>query len=228
MFQVCLGQAAEALAVLQETYNHRPPIPVTLVLPPEPPTPDEIDAVLMATDAIVMQAGRAGVTLILKGSRSKKALAQEWEQLPDYGRLSCLTSEEIARKVDWCIHHGWLRIEYDRDIPLLVHSPQGWERVKTLWVARVLARLAEWPAAGQPERVWPRLEHVHREIKFRVLETIAAEQRTALAPVLRAWFHHEVRAVREAINRTLRALGQSALPHPRSRTFFGIDTLTRL
>ncbi|GEM_PF-4549732 len=102
--------------------RNRPPIPVTLVLPPEPPTPDEIDAVLMATDAIVMQAGRAGVTLILKGSRSKKALAQGWEQLPDYARLSHLTSEEIARKVDWCIHHDWLRIEYDRDIPLLVHS----------------------------------------------------------------------------------------------------------
>jgi len=43
--------------------RRRPPIPVILVLPPESPTPDEIDAVLMATDAIVMQAGRAGVTL---------------------------------------------------------------------------------------------------------------------------------------------------------------------
>lgn len=157
------------------------------------------------------------MTLILKGSRSKKALAQEWDKLPDYGRLSRLTREEIARKVDWCIQHDWLRIEYDRDIPLLVHSPKGWERVKTLWVVRVLAWLAEWAAAGQPERVWPRLEHIHREIKFRVLETIAQDQRAALAPVLRAWFHHEVRAVREAINRTLLALGQPGLPHPNSR-----------
>ena len=45
----------------------RPRIPVTLVLPAEPPTRDEIDAILMATDAVVMGAGRSGVTLILKG-----------------------------------------------------------------------------------------------------------------------------------------------------------------
>lgn len=50
--------------------HHRDPIPVTLVLPPEPPAQDESDAILMAADA-------------------------------------------IARKVDWCIHRGWLRIEYD-------------------------------------------------------------------------------------------------------------------
>jgi len=195
--------------------RQRPRIPVTLVLPAEPPTRDEIDAILMATDAVVMGAGRSGVTLILKGSRSRKVLAQEWDKLPDYGRLQHLTTDEIARKVDWCLHHDWLRIEYNHEVPLLVHSPQGWERVKALWVARVLDWFAEWAAAGQLESVWPSLEPFHREIKFRVLETIAQDQRGELAPVLRAWFPHEVRAVREALNRTLQALGQSGLPHPR-------------
>ena len=197
-------------------YHRHPPIPVTLVLPAEPPRQDEIDAVLMAADAVVAQAGRAGVTLILKGSRSQKALAQGWDKLSDYGRLQHLTTKQIAQKVDWCIRHDWLCIEYDHGIPLLVHSPQGWERVKTLWVARVLEWLEEWSAAGQSQQVWLRLEHIHREIKLRVLETIAHEQRVELAPVLRAWFPHEVRAVREAINRTLQALGQRTLSHPTS------------
>ncbi|HRU95580.1 MAG TPA: hypothetical protein P5195_10155, partial [Anaerolineae bacterium] len=88
-------------------------------------------------------------------------------------------------------------------------------RVKTLWVARVLDWFAEWAAARQPESVWPPLEPIHRQIKFRVLETIAREQRVELVPVLRAWFPHEVRAVREAINQTLQALGQAGLPHPK-------------
>lgn len=107
------------------SHHRRDPIPVTLVLPPAPPTQDEIDAILMAADAIVAEAGRAGVVLILNGSRSKKALAQGWDKLPDYGRLSHLSADAIARKVDWCIHHGWLHIECDHEIPLLVHSPKG-------------------------------------------------------------------------------------------------------
>ena len=196
--------------------RRRPPIPVTLVLPAEPPTQDEIDAVLMATDSIIGQAGRSGVVLILNGSRSQKALSWEWDKLPDYGRLRHLTADQIARKVDWCIHHKWLRIEYNRDgIPLLLHAEKGWERVKRLWVERVLGWFEEWIAANQPNQVWPRLEHIHREIKSMVLDEIAGQKMVHVAPVLRAWSQHEVRAVRTAINRTLQALGQRPMPHPR-------------
>jgi superfamily II DNA helicase RecQ len=170
--------------------RRRAPIHVTLVLPAEAPTQDEIDAVLMATDSILGEAGRTGVTLILNGSRSKKALEWEWDQLDDYGRLQHLTADQIGRKVDGCIHYGWLRIEYDRHIPLLYHTARGWKRV------------------------WPRLETINREIKFLVLDKIAEEARADLVPLLRAWFPHEIRAVRTAINRTLQALGQRGLRHP--------------
>ena len=80
--------------------RRRPPISVTLVLPAEPPTQDEIDVILMAADAIINQAGRSGLTLILNGSRSKKALEWEWDQLPDYGALQHLTTDQITRKID--------------------------------------------------------------------------------------------------------------------------------
>ena len=193
----------------------RPPISVTLVLPAEPPTQDEIDVILMGADAIVGQAGRSGLTLILNGSRSKKALEWEWDQLPDYGALQHLTADQITRKVDWCIHHKWLRLEHNRDgIPLLYHSPKGWERVKQLWVERLLGWFEQWQEAGQPGRVWPRLETIHRDIKFMLLEAVSERDRRDLAPVLRAWFPHEVRAVRTDINRTLQSLGLSGLPHP--------------
>jgi hypothetical protein len=201
--------------------RRRPRDPVTLVLPADPPTQDEIDAVLMATDSIIGEAGRTGVTLILNGSRSKKALEWEWDQLDDYGRLRHLTADQIGRKVDWCIHYGWLRIEYDRHIPLLYHTAKGWARVKQLWMERLLGWFTEWAETGQPERVWPRLETIHREIKFMVLEHIAEEQRLDLLPVLRAWFPHEIRAVRTAINRTLQALGKGGLPHPKRPSHSG-------
>jgi len=171
----------------------------------------------MATDSIIGQAGRSGVVLILNGSRSQKALGWEWDKLPDYGRLRHLTADQIARKVDWCIHHRWLRIEYDRHIPLLFHTKKGWERVKQLWVERLLGWFDEWLADGETERVWPRLETINREIKFMLLDEIARRGDARFVVILRAWFPHEIRAVRKAINRTLQALGQQPLTHPRQK-----------
>ena len=199
--------------------RRRPPISVTLVLPAEPPTQDEMDVILMAADAIINQAGRSGLTLILNGSRSKKALEWEWDKLPDYGALCHLTADQITRKIDWCIHHKWLRLEHDRDgIPLLYHSEKGWERTEQLWVERLLGWFEEWQEAGQPGQVWPRLETIQRDIKFMLLEAISEQGRRDLAPVLRAWFPHEIRAVRKAINHTLHSLGLPGLPHPDRRS----------
>jgi len=66
----------------------------------------------MAADAIIGMAGRAGVVLIINGSRSKKALRHEWDKLPDYGALAHLPAKKIGELVDWCLQYGWLRIEY--------------------------------------------------------------------------------------------------------------------
>jgi hypothetical protein len=196
--------------------GRRSPIPVTLVLPAEPPSGDEIDAILMAADAIIGRAGRSGLTLILNGSRSKKALSWGWDELPDYGALRHLTADQIARKVDWCIHHRWLSLEHTYDgVPLLYHSARGWERTKALWVERLLGRFQEWQEGGHPERVWPRMETIDREIKLMLLDAIGERGLRDLGPVLRAWFPHEVRAVRTAINRALQDLGLGALPHPK-------------
>lgn len=196
--------------------HRRSPIPVTLVLPAEPPSADEIEPILMAADAIVDRAGRSGLTLILNGSRSKKALQWEWDKLPDHGALRHLTAEQIARKVDWCIHHRWLRLEYTRDgVPLLYHSAQGWERVQALWVERLLDEFTAWQKDGQPEQVWARMETIDREIKLMLLEAIGERRRRDLGTVLRAWFPHEVRAVRTAINRALQDLGLREMTRPK-------------
>jgi len=174
-------------------------VPVALTLPAEPPTADEIDTILMAADEVIMRAGRNGLTLILKGSRSAKVFEKEWNQVETYGALAHLTRDEIARKVDWMIHHRWLRIEYDWALPLIAHSERGWERVQRLWVEKLLGEFETWVTEGQPEQVWPRIKTIHRQIKFQLLERIRAQQAHHLAPVLLAWRPHEVRKVQERI-----------------------------
>ena len=180
--------------------------------------------------AIISTAGRAGVTLILNGSRSKKALRNEWDKLPDYGALAHLSAKKITELVDWCIQHYWLRIEYTYDgIPLLFHTSNGWARVKQIWVQRLLNLFGEWQTAASagsvraasagsvravsPQLVWPHMEHINRQIKQMLLQDIAAQKRHDLVPVLRAWFPHEVRKVRRMINHTLQSLGERPLPH---------------
>lgn len=179
----------------------RPPIPVVLTLPAE------VDAILLAADVIVGRGGRSGLALVLKGSASQKVQAQGWDRSPAYGALSRDTLDEITTKIDWCIHHRWLRIEYERGIPLLYFTEKGWERVKALWVQRLLEQFAAWQKADAWQQLWPQLEHVHRDIKLLLLATIAQGQRRDLIPALQAWKAHEVKKVRQAINETLDVLG---------------------
>lgn len=194
--------------------RRRDPIPVVLTLPPEPPTPDEIDQILLATDEVVGRAGRSGVALILKGSRRQRVLDQQWNEVENFGALSHLTIDQITRKIDWCIHKRWLRLEYDEHIPLLYHSEKGLARAKELWMDRVLSWFDVWLEAGTPKQVWPYIEEIHRDIKFTVLEHVAMEGAQQYVPILRAWFPHEVRKVRMRINNTLQRLGRPPLPHP--------------
>jgi hypothetical protein len=195
----------------------RPRIAVHLSATAEPPAESEIDAILMATDAIIGSAGRAGVVLILNGSRSKKALSHEWDKLPEYGALAQLTAVKIGQRIDWCIKNGWLRIEYTRDgIPLLFHTGSGWERVKRLWVERILGWFAEWQTAVTPQNVWPRLETINHEIKYLLLAHLQEQPQPQFTPILHAWFPHEVRKLRQAINHTLKMWGERPLTHPPS------------
>lgn len=58
------------------------------------------------------------------------------------------------------------------------------------------------------------METIHRDIKFMVLKRVATGEMQQYTPILRAWFSHEVRKVRECINGTLQRLGQKPMPHP--------------
>ena len=75
---------------------------------------------------------------ILKGSRDKDVLHRGHDKCPVYGFFENISIEEITAKIDWIILNGFLRIEYDYRLPLLVYTPEGWEIEKDTYSDELL------------------------------------------------------------------------------------------
>ena len=88
---------------------------------------DEIRLILCGADDLIGSGGRGLLAKILKGSKQKALFERQLDQSPVYGALSELSLEQITARVDWLIINGYLRIEYDYRLPLLVYTKRGWE-----------------------------------------------------------------------------------------------------
>src|SRR5882672_5950998 len=88
--------------------------------------PEEIRAILRGADEMIMRGGRTLLMKLLKGSRSKDVLAKSLDQCPVYGYYKHLSNDEIMDRIDWAVLNGYLAIEYDYRLPLLVYTERGW------------------------------------------------------------------------------------------------------
>ena len=95
-----------------------------------PITTEEHEWILRGGWQIASSGGRSQLGLLLKGSKDKKLLKHGLQTSPAYGRLSFLTLEEIENRIDHVIRKGDLQIAYFGDLPLIVLTDQGWNRVR--------------------------------------------------------------------------------------------------
>ncbi len=82
----------------------------------------EIAAILRGADDLIMQGGRAMLMKVLKGSRAKKVFELGLNQSPVYGYYSSLSQADILARIDWVISSGYLTIEYEGRLPVLVYT----------------------------------------------------------------------------------------------------------
>ncbi|GGF86625.1 hypothetical protein GCM10010912_34880 [Paenibacillus albidus] len=73
-----------------------------------------------------MTGGRNLLAKILKGSKDKRILKHELQLSPVYGYYRDLKLEDIMHRIDWMILKGYLEIEYDDRLPMIVYSDKGW------------------------------------------------------------------------------------------------------
>lgn len=110
---------------------------------------DEIKIILRATDPLIMSGGRTLLSKVLKGSKEKKLIELNLNKNPFYGYFKDLSIEDITAKIDWTILRGFLTIEYDYRLPLLVYTPIGWDIEKDTYSDELLEGFDKMLETGQ-------------------------------------------------------------------------------
>jgi superfamily II DNA helicase RecQ len=170
---------------------------------------DEIALILRGADDLIMRGGRTLLAKVLMGSREKKIIELDLDQSPAYGKLDNLTMDEVLARIDWLILNGYLAIEYDGRLPLLVYTPRGWEIERDTYAAEMHARVDALIAGSDtpPYLAW--LNDKHREVVMLLLDRIEATGDPAYIPALEAWAANTYRKIRQRIRYVLENLQNS-------------------
>ncbi len=170
----------------------------------------ELKAVLRGADDIIGRGDRTLLTNILRGSRTKKVLERGLDQSPVYGYFHNLSDDDTLARIDWTILHGYLTIEYDGRLPLLVFTPKGWEIERDIYAIELLAGFDEIPRDGPPYQM-EYLKDRDRGMILLLLDKTAATEDAKYIPVLEAWQNVDYRKVRRRIGQVIHQLKQRNL-----------------
>jgi superfamily II DNA helicase RecQ len=175
--------------------------------------PEDLRMILRGADDLIRRGGRSLLTLILKGSRSKDVLGRSLDESPAHGFYKNLSVEQVQARVDWVISRGFLAIEYDGRLPMLVYTPKGWAIEKETVADEILRNLdqAVRTSPGPPDM--SDVVDRNREVIWRLLEKIEGSGDPRFIPALEAWEPIDYRKVRARIRTVIRSLrGEDSVP----------------
>lgn len=167
---------------------------------------DELEAILRGADSMIMRGGRTLLMKVLRGSREKRVLELELDQVPVYGRFRHLSNEETLARIDRAIVDGYLRIEYDGRLPLLVFTDAGWSIEKETYACELLSGFDDQLAAGPPFHM-AYLKDRNRAMIWRLLDLVEETGDPKYIPLLQAWQQIDYRKVRERLRRVIGRIG---------------------
>jgi len=169
----------------------------------------DVKAILRGADDLVMRGGRSLLSQILKGARRKRLLELGLDTSPVFGYYRKLDAEQILARIDWVILKGYLRIEYDHRLPLLVYTNAGWEIEKETY-AEELSGMFQAAAAGESVQFdVSELKDKNREVIWLLLAKLQATGNPELKPLLEAWANVDYKKVKNRIQQVMKKLGES-------------------
>jgi hypothetical protein len=166
----------------------------------------EIRVILRGADDFIMRGGRSLLVKILKGSRSKDVLSQSLDRSPVYGYLRHLSADEILARVDWVILNGYLAIEYDYRLPLLVYTDKGWAIERETYADELLTGLTKALSAGPEPVDMSYLKDKNRQVIWLLLDKLEATGDKSYIPLLSAWEQIDYKKVRQRIRQVIERL----------------------
>lgn len=172
---------------------------------------NDLEAILRGADDLIMSGGRNLLVKVLRGSRMKKILELELDQSPVYGYFRDLSEGEVLARIDWAILHGYLAIEYDYRLPLLVYTPKGWAIEKGIRVIEFLEDFDEKLKRGPPFDM-TYLKDRNRELIWHLLDEVENTGDARYVPLLESWQEIDYKKVRQRIRRVILRLQDSPAP----------------
>src|SRR5690606_38561993 len=120
---------------------------------------------------------------------------------PVYGAMRELSIEEITKRIDQVIREGYLAIEYDYRLPVLVYTRIGWEVEKDIYADELIEKLDRKIGEGTELEDVTWLSERHPQVLDLVAERIGRTRDRKYLPFLRRWKEKASRRVGKAIGR---------------------------
>ena len=146
-----------------------------------------------------------GYFFCLRGSRIKKVLEYELDQSPVYGYFHNLSDDDTLARIDWAILHGYLRIEYNHRLPVLVFTQKGWEIERNNYANELLEGFDEILRDGPPYPM-EYLKDRDRGMILLLLDKTGATGDPRYIPLLEAWRNVDYQKVRRRIGQVIHQL----------------------
>ncbi|MCL5428648.1 MAG: RQC domain protein [Chloroflexi bacterium] len=174
---------------------------------------DEIKAILRAADELIFRGGRTLLVEILKGSHSSEITTLRLDLNPMYSYYAEETLESIKARVDWMILNGYLALEYDGRLPLLVYTKKGWNIEKSTYAQELVAAMETLLNTQQRPYGLSFLKDRNRELIWGVLDIIKRKGESRFIPLLEDWAAIDYHKVGARIREVITVL-QSGSPAP--------------
>lgn len=165
----------------------------------------EIKTILRGANDLIMSGGRAMLAKILCGSREKKLLELELDYSPVYRVYKGIPQKEVLAKIDWVILNGYIDIESEYRLPLLVYTDKGWEIERETYADELLEKLMSAEENNEYEFVGT-LKDRNRGLILLLLDKIAESGNKDLIGILKAWQMLEYKKVKTRIQEVINLL----------------------
>jgi hypothetical protein len=105
---------------------------------------------------------------------------------------------------------GYLTLEYDHRLPLLIYTPKGWAIEREIYAAELLQQLNQALTAGPQGIDLSYLKDKNREVIWLLLDKLQVTGDKRYIPLLSAWAEVEYKKVRQRIRQVVQRLSESA------------------